>query len=218
VPRTPQPPLMLLTPRLKDFILKTIGGYGLGNVAAVLLRSFPQGKAMFISQQRIDYERSQSYLTDQSGIKVYPYGGVVVKSRFSDDDDYEPARSSLIAALRGLLDPVTGQPVFEWVKRREELYSGGYIDRYPDILFELRPEYGAGGVAPAPLFGTSSTHEIAPGCHKQHSATFLISCSQGRELGSTGGKLADVAPTVLDLLGVEAKGRLDGVTLMRQNR
>ena len=34
-----------------------------------------------------------------------------------------------------------GKPVFTWMKHREELYQGQHIDRYPDILFEMIPEY-----------------------------------------------------------------------------
>jgi len=35
------------------------------------------------------------------------------------------------------------QPVFRWIRPREQLYKGSYIDRYPDILYEMVPQLGS---------------------------------------------------------------------------
>ena len=100
-------------------------------------------------------------------------------------------------------DPITDEKIVEWIVKREELYSGEYIDNYPDILFELKEDFGAGIMTPAELFDKSMSHNIAPGCHKQHHATFLISDANNKRLSKNNMKLMDVTPTILDILGID---------------
>lgn len=187
--------------KLKKYFLKIVSKYDLENLTAVVLRRFPKGKEWFIRAGQIDFENSVAYLTDQSGIKNYPYGGIIIKKEKMNEGDYESLRDSIIRDLLKVKDSTTGR-IFKWVCKREELYSGPYLDRYPDILFELREDYGAGNSIFTGLFGKSLTHNIAPGAHKQHHATFFISGYENKIIKKEM-NLMDVAPTVLDILGIE---------------
>lgn len=189
--------------KVKQWLLLLIDRYDLGNYAAKGLKIFPMGKEMFISAPHIDWNRSTAYLTDQSGIKNYPYGGIIVNGQ--SQGEYETIRDLIIQELSHVKDPDSGEKVVKWICKREDLYSGEYIDSYPDILFEFNSAYGAGATTPAEIFGESLTHNIAPGCHKQHHATFLISDYGDRDVREQGMSLIDVTPTVLDLLGIEWK-------------
>lgn len=189
--------------QLKKTILKIVDKYDLGNVAALFLRLFPKGKEWFISFQHIDWEKSIAYLTDQSGIKNYSYGGIIIRKELIQKRDYEELRNLIISEFSEINDPITNEKIVKWICKREEIYSGEYIDRYPDILFELKEYYGAGATTPAPFFDKSLTHNIAPGCHKQHHATFLISGVSDKKVVKNNMTLMDVAPTILDLLDIE---------------
>jgi predicted AlkP superfamily phosphohydrolase/phosphomutase len=189
--------------RLKLFILKAVDKYELGNIAAKALRVFPKGKDWIVSSHPIDRKNSIAYLTDQSGIKNYPYGGIQVNTENVKDGDYEQVRDSIIEALLKITDPGTGERVAKWAVKREELYEGAYIERYPDIVFELEDGYCAGMMTPAPMFGRSIMHNLSPGYHKQHHAVFLLSNVQERSISKKEATLTDVAPTILDLLSID---------------
>ncbi len=191
--------------RLKLSIIKAVDKYELGNFAHKALRVFPKGKDWIVSSNPVDWKNSIAYLTDQSGIKNYPYGGILVNTENVKEGDYEQVRDSIIEALLKITDPRTGKRVMKWAMKREELYEGAYIERYPDILFELDDGYCAGMMTPAPLFGRSIMHNIAPGYHKQHHAVFLVSNVQERSVGKKEATLMDVAPTILDLLGIDRR-------------
>jgi predicted AlkP superfamily phosphohydrolase/phosphomutase len=200
--------------QLKRYLLKTIDKYDLGNMAAIALRMLPKGKDWFIASNHIDWENSMAYLTDQSGIKNYPYGGIVIKRNIKMG--YEELRNIIIKEILQFNDPVTGENIVKWICKREELYEGEYIDRYPDIIFELRDDYGAGTTTPAQLFDKSLSHNIAPGCHKQHHSTFLISGVNNRILSKNDMNLMDVTPTILDLLGIDWENRnFDGKSIFK---
>jgi predicted AlkP superfamily phosphohydrolase/phosphomutase len=55
--------------------------------------------------------------------------------------DYERARDEVAAALTELEDPDTGARPIGGVRRKEEVFSGPYLDRAPDLLLEPSPLY-----------------------------------------------------------------------------
>jgi len=70
-------------------------------------------------------------------------------------------------------DPQTDEQIVKWVCRREDLYDGNYITKYPDILFDMKYGYGAGWGTECPLFGTSKTHSFVPGSHRGDTPVFF---------------------------------------------
>jgi predicted AlkP superfamily phosphohydrolase/phosphomutase len=200
--------------RLRRALVRLVDEFDLGNVGALALRSFPSLKEVLVAGQNVNYNASRAYLTDQSGIKVYPYGGIVVREDLMTRSEYDEIRARIIETMRTVVGPDARGPPVAWIHRREELYNGENIDRYPSILFELRDDLGASGETPGPLFGTASAHNVVPGCHKQHHATFLASGLAGRPFSRRTVTLADITPTVLDLLGIHPPNELDGSTVL----
>ncbi len=82
----------------------------------------------------VDWRRSVAYCCSGSelGVRINLQDrepdGVVSKS------EYESVRDDLIELLQGLETP-DGDPVFEWVARREEVYDGPYTNGAADVLF-----------------------------------------------------------------------------------
>lgn len=200
--------------RLRRALVRFVDEFDLGNVGALVLKSFPSLKEVLVAGQNVDYRASRAYLTDQSGIKVYPYGGIVVREDLMTRSEYHEVCARIIEAMRAVEGTGALGPPVVWIRRREDLYTGEKIDRYPSLLFELREDLGASGETPGPLFGTASAHNVVPGCHKQHHATFLASGLAGRTFSRRAITLTDVTPTILDLLGIGPVNELDGSTAL----
>jgi predicted AlkP superfamily phosphohydrolase/phosphomutase len=87
---------------------------------------------------RVDWDRTRAhglflYGTEVKSIHINLRGrepGGVVPQK-----DYEPLRTEIITKMRGLRCPVTGQPVVREIHRREEIYTGPYLEKAPDILY-----------------------------------------------------------------------------------
>ena len=188
--------------KLKKGLISYVDRYNLGNLAATGLRYFPQSKDWIISSNHINWDECRAYLTDQSGIKNYPYGGIIVNR--NPPESYDSIRNALIQKFMEVRDPETGLPIFNWIYKREDLYNGEFIENYPELIFELNESYGAGTSVPDELFDRSVSHNIAPGCHKQHHATFLIFNPGNKKLTKEKMTLMDVTPTLLELLDINS--------------
>ena len=75
---------------------------------------------------------------------------------------------------------------------------------YPDIVFELKDDYGVGWDIYSDLYGKAYDHKVASGGHAKD-AVFLIR-NVNREVMKQDMNVVDVAPTILDLLGIDWRG------------
>ncbi|HUS80181.1 MAG TPA: alkaline phosphatase family protein [Armatimonadota bacterium] len=118
--------------------------------------------------------------------------------------EYEALRKEIIAGLREIAHPDTGEPVMEHVFRREEIFHGESVQRAPDLLahpvngIDLKSSLGG-----AELFG----HSPITGMHTYDDAFWLV---RGRGFGDGTPQVHDGAATVLALLGEEPPDHLDG--------
>ncbi|TMB44131.1 MAG: hypothetical protein E6J55_10475 [Deltaproteobacteria bacterium] len=65
----------------------------------------------------------------------YPYGCV------GPGAEYEAVRTEIVTGLQALRGP-EGEPVFQAVHRREELYHGRYVGEAPDVTAVCAPRFG----------------------------------------------------------------------------
>ncbi|MFC2052218.1 alkaline phosphatase family protein [Chloroflexota bacterium] len=196
--------------KLKDnaasFINKHTEMFGM---AMKLMRVMPAAKRLYTSPLSIDWDKTVAYVSDLSGIKAYTYGGLMIKRGNISNTAYEGIRSQLIEELSHIKEPDSSERLMKWICRREELYSGEYIFKYPDIVFEFRDGYGTGWSVYDSLLTPCRTHNIQPGSHKADSPVFLLANSNRMPLKKNI-NLMDIAPTILDILGVEGDFGFDG--------
>lgn len=176
-----------------------------------LLRS--QTKAIYTSESSIDVEKTQAQLSAFMGPKSYSYGGIVIQLDHVENSTYERLRERVINALTELREPRTGQKLVLWARRREEIYAGEFISRYPDVVFELEEGYGVHWGIHCPLIGTAYEHNLASGGHKKE-AVFLAS-NLDRSVSRHDMVLMDVAPSILDLLGIKSGKEFDGRSIFK---
>jgi predicted AlkP superfamily phosphohydrolase/phosphomutase len=204
----------LLMDRTKNAALGVMGKYGLGNLAAAVLRRAPWIRRLYTRPSSVDWQNTVAYATNLSGVKAYSYNGIGIIRGKLDAKSYEEVRDSIVRELADITDPNTGKKIVRRIRSREEAYTGPFLSNFPDILFELDDGLGAGMTPDGSLFGKNHSHSIVPGSHSGEGAVWLIhQPPHPVERGEA--DLMDVAPTVLDALGVACPAGLDGATLFR---
>jgi predicted AlkP superfamily phosphohydrolase/phosphomutase len=193
-----------------------VSSHSLEVLASKFLSYFPWAKRAYAIPGHVDWDKTVACVSDLSGIKAYSYGGIAIRKDRMTDSRYEEVCTTILEMLSNLKEPDTGQKLVKWCSLREDIYSGEFVNRYPDIVFQLEEGYGIGWSINTSLIGTSQTHGVHPGAHRMDSPVFLI--SEGKEKISYKDTmtLMDIVPTVLDLLSVEgSKFNFDGESIFK---
>lgn len=127
-------------------------------------------------------------------------------------EEYEILRNQIIDRLKTVKNPVTGEPIKVEVFRKEEVYSGPYVDEAPDILFNLDD---GNMIAQKEIYypGTVGRANKSSGTHRMD-GIFMVKGAgirAGHEL--EGANIIDAAPTLLHLLGKPVPEDMDGKVL-----
>jgi predicted AlkP superfamily phosphohydrolase/phosphomutase len=117
-------------------------------------------------------------------------------------DDSGEVVERLVDDLADLRDPGTGEPVYGRLLRREDAYHGPFAPLGPDVVLTLRPGYELKASSGArSVFGPPGD-----GLGGMHTADDAFLCVRGATLRDGPYDLHDLAPTILELLGVEPQG------------
>jgi predicted AlkP superfamily phosphohydrolase/phosphomutase len=191
----------------------------LAKLVSKILSLFPRSLEFYTSVSPIDWNKTTAYLSDSSaGLKTYSYAGIRIKEN-GEASSYEKIRQAIIDLLLKIKSPSSTENLVEWAVRREELYQGPFIFRYPDVVFKLREDWGAGWEMNGLLYSRSLSHKLFSGNHKQNSAVFLMRLPNQLRIKTDKVMLTDVTPTILDLLEIDehcSTGSFDGKTILRK--
>ena len=137
--------------------------------------------------------------------------------------DYAALREQIKDELEQLRDPETEQLLVKQVHRREELYSGPFVELAPDLLIEWHDYryWGRGRYDQSipTVFEPPSTWDFSDlpltGTHRPDG--ILVAAGPGIPQGQTleGANLIDLTPTALAFLGVPIPRSMDGKVLTR---
>ncbi len=170
--------------------------------------------------ENVDFKQTRAYALGFNGIYINLKGregiGIV-----SDGREKEKLLDELIKKLEAVIDPATGDRVINKVYRREELYSGKYVEDAPDLLIGYNRGYRASwetalGKVPEGLFGDnmkkwSGTHlwdyKLVPGV--------ILS---NRKIKTGHPALYDIAPTILKEFGIKKDKDMVGEPIFRKER
>lgn len=157
-----------LLEQAKNAVLTYAHRWHLEALLQKLSKRVPNKKALKRGDHIIDKQASLAYLSDFDGAN--PFGGICLTEAARSRDDREDLRTRLIELLLNLHRPAgLPRPVVKWARRREQIYAGPYLDKYPDVVFELEAEYGvnwslfAPPVVPNPRHRTLSGGHLRPG-------------------------------------------------------
>lgn len=171
-------------------------------------------KMFFLSAQNIDWERTRAYSIGNIGQIFINLKGREPMGIVEPGVEYEDLRDEIIARLRQMRDPETGEKVTEQVYKREEVYSGPHLPQMADILILPKDlSYQAAGLSEfmsnaimAPSFGYTGGHRMQGLC--MLSGDCIRFNSELKEA-----RIIDLAPTILYLMGVPIPTDMDGVVL-----
>lgn len=141
-----------------------------------------------------------------------PYEQGIYYTGRPDNGEYRNAVSRLKGELNGLKDPGTGDPLFENVYHRDELYTGGFRANSPDIILKMK-NYEYGFAVGFPLKNRFLREGDKPsGTH--HPAGVFAAYGKGIACGvKKDASIMDIAPTVLFNMGLPVHREMDGKVL-----
>jgi predicted AlkP superfamily phosphohydrolase/phosphomutase len=192
-----------------------INKHGVGPFFMKITHKMPALRKIYTSPKTIHWEKTIAYTSDLSGIKAYSYGGIIVVRALAGTR-FDEIVDRIIHTLKELKDPESGEAIFKWICRREELYQGEHVSKYPEIVYELRHDYGAGWAVNAPIFGKTLIHSIQSGSHRADTPIFYAYNLGGFEAERASISLEDIAPSILDLLGVKTLAKFDGRSVFKK--
>ena len=182
-----------------------------------LARHLPGRRAAHRSLASIDKQASVAQLVELAGIS--PFGGIALNrdALACRGESYQRTLNSLLQKLLQLR--VKGYPVVNWAKTREELHDSAFTTRYPDIVFELRSDFGVASNLFVPLVTPDGAHRVISGGHTAQGVLLMehIPACMDIQEGISEPTVMDVAPTVLQLLGL-AGSKHDGKSLVSPQR
>lgn len=168
--------------RLKSNALSMISRYDLEDYAARIVKYIPKKSSLKKSTYITNFKTSYAYTDVEFSGKNPSVGVRLNKDRITESNfDLEQHREKLIKELSNIRDPRTNENISLWVKKREEVYSGKFIDRYPDILIQFNPNYGVDFELFGELFVNSTTHKKISGGHTKNGVFFFSGDKQYQE-------------------------------------
>ncbi|MCP4897801.1 MAG: nucleotide pyrophosphatase [bacterium] len=169
--------------------------------------------------QDVDWSKTRAYALGLTGVYVNLAGregqGIV-----QPGDEADQLRAELQAKLHGLIDEETGEVGINEVFRTTELYSGPYLHDAPDLLVGFNHGYRvswdcATGMANGPVFEDNTKAWSGDHCVDPRIVSGVFFCN--RSINGDQPRLIDLAPTALDLFGLEPPAYMDGVALMTED-
>jgi predicted AlkP superfamily phosphohydrolase/phosphomutase len=127
--------------------------------------------------------------------------------------EYERLRDEVAEGALAVLDPASGKAVVDRVYRREELYHGPYADHAPDLVLATAEGYDPKGLFGKPELFFKGTTLV--GMHTTPDALLYV---QGIDSIDRRPFITDVAPTILELLGLPVPDDMDGRSLLGEER
>jgi predicted AlkP superfamily phosphohydrolase/phosphomutase len=134
-------------------------------------------------------------------------------------EEYEQVREEIVHGLKSVVDPDDGQPVFEHVYKKEEVYHGPLLEEAPDILVIPRhfSDYTMGKEIlnndKKPVIANQPSQKGVTGNHRL-SGIFLSygKCiREGEQI--QGAKIIDLFPTIYHMFGLQIPADIDGKSL-----
>lgn len=218
----------------RGFLAYGGGGAALGRRAASrvfdLRRMVPEGLRTYV-KRKLPALRERAYETTSYTVLDWPhtrafaygtFGNVVINLRgreregIVEPEDYDAVRDEVAAALHELRGP-NGETIVAAVHRREDLCYGPELSKIPDLIVEF-DDYAWLGKGNLQSRGSSlwDRIEIEPGSRHTYVGShrtegIVVLTGPSAAVGaSIAADIADVAPTMLYLLGQPVPGDLDG--------
>ena len=127
--------------------------------------------------------------------------------------DWDEARDMVINRLKDIRDPHTNEKLVSRIYKREDIYSGPYVNNAPDIIFFLKEGEYLADVQPMNNLFEEISWKTGTGTHRMEG----IFVGYGKDIKAglriADAEIIDLAPTILNLMGVRIPDDMDGNAL-----
>jgi predicted AlkP superfamily phosphohydrolase/phosphomutase len=180
---------------------------------------------------QVDWSKTYAYAVGLGGIYLN-FKGREREGILEEGTEAERARVAIQSGLPAMIDAKTQKPAIRNVLRREQLYSGPYAEKAPDLLVNFCPGFrvswqtAVGGFANSLIEDNlrrwSGDHivdpQTVPGIlfmnhHPQPAFLKSADTKVGRAQFSAP-SIVDLAPTILNYLGVAVPDTMEGTSLL----
>ena len=166
----------------------------------------------------VDWEKTRAFTLGLTGIFVNRKGreakGIVEKG-----PELETLCKEIKEKLERLADPATGEPVVNEAFLTRAMHSGPYADMAPEILIGYHKGYRhswkcATGAVSRETFMDNTKSWSGDHCVDPRLVPGVFWCN--REIATEQPNILDIAPTALELFGVEIPRYMQGASLFRR--
>jgi predicted AlkP superfamily phosphohydrolase/phosphomutase len=165
----------------------------------------------------IDWAKTKAYSLGYFGQIFINLHGREPEGIVQPGEEYEALRDEIIEKLKELRDPETGERLVDRIYKKEEVYSGPYIDQAADIVFEMK---GLTYMTRNTYEGTWDERLVGPpgngesATHRTNGLFMAMGPSFKRGVKIEGARIYDIAPTLLHLFKVPIPQDMDGKVLI----
>ncbi len=190
-----------------DLVVSRLRGGQLGRLDRLV-------EALFLSRRDIDWKRTRAYAQGNYGQVFLNLRGRQPDGPVEPGEEAEALLEEVSGKLLALRGEKSGEPLVRAARRPDELYRGPWTSLAPDLVVEMRdPRHHTLG-----LFDFTS-HRLVQrafsmsGDHVPEGVLFAAGPAIGPGATPRGAHLADMAPTILHLLGIPVPQDMDGRVL-----
>jgi predicted AlkP superfamily phosphohydrolase/phosphomutase len=168
----------------------------------------------------IDWQNTKAYAVGNYGNIYLNVKGREPLGIVNPGEEYENLRNEIMGKLGELRDPDSGEPILDKVYKKEDLYSGPYLEDAPDIIILWKDfaYYTRQSVVdeevllfePPGKFGNRVIEHSA--CHRLNGVLIMHGkrLLQGKTMNA---HIMDLAPTILYAMGLPVPEDMDGKVL-----
>lgn len=165
--------------------------------------------------ESIDWTKTKAYMASntEGGLYLNVKGRRLYDAQVDrgciDPKDYERVRLEVIEALKDIRHPETGKSMLSHVMVREEVYTGKYVERAPDIVFFLDDGEWIADFSLGKGLYKHADWKTGSGMHRMEGC--FLACGPGiahREHITT--DIFNVVPTILAHMGLAIPTDMDG--------
>jgi predicted AlkP superfamily phosphohydrolase/phosphomutase len=162
----------------------------------------------------IDWSKTKAYAASntEQGLYINLAGrepqGIVKPGRDSNE-----VREKIIKELKNLVDPEKKERFVSEVYKKEEIYSGPFVNRAPDIIFFLKGGQYIADVQPRNYLFEELSWKTGTGTHRMEG--IFIAFGEGIKKGIRikRARIIDLAPTILNMMNTPIPIDMDGKVL-----
>lgn len=163
----------------------------------------------------VDWANTRAFCSEISGQGIFiNLRGREPQGIVEPGAEYDQLRDQIIRDLTYWREPGSDRPIVDRVYKREELYTGNYVNKAPDLLVVMR-DYSYLLFNSVRFIGRGYLRNIndASGFHRREG----LFMAWGNQIASghevKGSEIIDLAPTILHLMGLRVPQAMDGKVL-----